>query len=119
MKISRIIACWSLVKNSDIFLSVIIQLLSTFERNGSSNGKQTAFFCSAFRLLKSMATTVSELAFLAAAFSACETARAEKGLAAATAAVPTAVDFRKSRRVIPRQHSQSPEGIGWVVMWLI
>src|SRR5580765_503465 len=116
MKISRIIACWSLVKNSEIFLSVIIQLLSTFERNGSSNGKQTDFFCSGLKLLKSVATSVSELAFRAAAFSACETARAEKGPATATAAVPTTVDFRKFRRVIPRQHSQSSEGKCWVFM---
>src|SRR2546426_6400657 len=112
MKISRIIACWSLVKNSEIFLSVIIQLLSTFERNGSSNGKQTAFLCSALRLLKSVATSVSELAFLAAAFSACETAKAENGLAAATAAVPNAGDFRKGRRGNGRQKPPSPEGVG-------
>src|SRR6266542_1801974 len=116
MKISRIIACWSLVKNSEIFLSVIIQLLSTFERSGSSNGKQTDFFCSSLRLLKSVVTSVSELDFRATAFSACETARAEIGLAAATAVAPTTVDLRKVRRVIPRQHSQSSERIGWVVM---
>src|SRR3989442_4332359 len=107
MKISRIMACWSFVKNSEIFLSVIIQLLSTFERNGSSNGKQTDFFCSALRLLKSAATSVSEPAFWAAAFSACETARAEKGLAAATAAVPTMVDFRKFTGANPRLHLQT------------
>src|SRR5262245_17436271 len=112
MKISRIIACWSLEKNSEIFLSVIIQLLSTFERNGSSNGKQTDFFCSSFKLLNSVATSVSELAFRAAAFSACETARADKGPAAATAAVA----LRKDRRVIPRKHPQSSEGMGWVVI---
>src|SRR2546427_3812421 len=116
MKISRIIACWSLVKNSEIFLSVIIQLLSTFERNGSSNGKQTDFFCSGLRLLNNVVTSVSELAFRAAAFSACETARAEKGLAAATAALPTTVDFINVRRVIPQQHSHLSEGIGWVVI---
>src|SRR5213075_82542 len=113
---SLIIACWSLVKNSEIFLSVIIQLLSTFERSGSSKGKQTAFFCSSLRLLKSVATSVSEPTCWTVFFFGGETAKAEKGLAAAAAAVPATVVFRKVRRVIPRLHSQSSERKGWVVM---
>src|SRR5205809_7708880 len=110
MKISRIIVCWSLVKNSEIFLSVIIQLLSTFERNGSSNGKQTDFFCSSLWLLNSVVTSVSELAFRAAAFSACDTARAEKRLAAAIEALPTTVELRNIRIVILRQHTNVCDG---------
>src|SRR5438128_4370331 len=106
-KISRIIACWSFVKNCEIFLSVIIQLLSTFERSGWSNEKQTDFFCPSVRLLYSVATSVSEVAFGTAAFPACEAARVVNGPAAATVAAPTIVVLRKVRRVTPRQHSQS------------
>jgi len=64
------------------------------------------FCCSSLRLLKSVVTSVSEVAFFVAAFSACETASDGSGLAA-TAAAPTTVALRKVRRVIPEQHSQS------------
>src|SRR5580704_7891589 len=64
------------------------QLLSTFDRSGSSKGKTTLVFCSGERLVYSVVTRVSDVpvSFL--------------GTAAATAAlaVPSAAVFKNCRR---------------------
>src|SRR5213593_340659 len=91
-----------------MLLSVICQLLSTFERSGCSKGKQTLLRCSSVRLLWSAATSVSDLPVFVGAFAAC--AGVTSGMAAATAMVDAAV-FRNSRRVTAPPPSQSGQGL--------
>src|SRR5688572_29932830 len=95
MKISFTICCWSRVKNSESFLSVMCQLLSTFVRNGWSNGNTTAFRCSEVRLLYRVETNDSGLVPYQGRTSG-EFARLP---GAAASANPVTVVLRKSRRV--------------------
>ena len=55
-----IIACWSGVNVFPTRAEVMCQFASTFERRGSSKGRDTIFRCSGVRLLCSVVTRVSD-----------------------------------------------------------